>query len=64
MSMALVAQLEPIGANLAVGIGGGVMAALMMLAYVGVFVYLLLLVTRFVRAVEKIADKLDRTQQM
>ena len=59
MSMALVAQLEPIRANFSVGTA--VIPALMMLAYLGVFIYLLVLATRFVRAVERIADKLDRT---
>ena len=59
MSMALVAQLEPILAN--VSVGAAVIPALLMLAYLGVFIYLLVLATRFVRAVEKIAEKLDRT---
>ncbi len=48
MSMILIAQVESIG-------------LLMMIVPLGVFVYLLVLATRFVRAVERIAEKLDRT---
>ncbi len=51
MSMILIAQMEPIRASFPAS------AFLMIIAYLGVFVYLLVLLTRFVRAVEKIAEK-------
>lgn len=51
MSMILIAQMEPIRASFPAS------ALLMIIAYLGVFVYLLVLLTRFVRAVEKIAEK-------
>jgi len=41
-----------------------ILSPLLMIAYVGVYIYIILLVGRLVRAVEKIANKLENSTKI